>query len=763
MPFGQLSDIASLPAWSGGFAVFLAKATIILVAALVITRQMHRASAGARHLVWLVTLGTLLFVPALTAWAPLALRVLPAHAAASDIAVSQPAPASSRAESAIPRANNGATPASTMPASPMPASATTMSSTAPAPVPAVGRMRRAIESVSPVMSIGLTLWAAIALIIAGTLGWSAFAVRRIVRRASPLDDPAWRTPLLEVADRIGLDTPPRLLVSSDIKMPFACGVFGPAIVLPAECRAWSLDRRHSVLLHELAHVRRGDLIGHMLGRLVCALYWFHPLVWMAAKRLRSESERACDDLALSCGTRATDYAEHLLDIVTSVRTNATPVVALAMARRKEFEGRLLAILDPDLRHSTPSRRESVALMTALVLSASLVAAAAPAPRTTDMAAKPVAHGAHASPAREQLAQARQVPTPRAHDLAAAARPVSPLPPEAPKAVASRLAEPAPQAEPGNTATGQAAGPAAAPGSVNVGPGEASPASHSKDPDERVALLAKILRTDSSANLRRIAAWGLRDFSDETETGRASSRVSNRNFVFNMPATGAESPRALYVVDGVIINNSATASSIAADALANAVAHDTDAHVREMAAWALADYDHSAAVSSALGGALQHDRSEDVRATAAWALGNGGSSAAADALVAALSDSSLRVREHAAWALGNIDLRQAPTALIAMLRDPDEQSRNSAAWALYQIHDPASLPGLEAALRSAKDEETQIACLRAMAGMGDRAVDAIRGLLESSNPRIKAMAVRVLAGGEATGPWPRPRPEPRPFP
>jgi hypothetical protein len=48
-------------------------------------------------------------------------------------------------------------------------------------------------------------------------------------------------------------------------------------------------------------------------------------------------------------------------------------------------------------------------------------------------------------------------------------------------------------------------------------------------------------------------------------------------------------------------------------------------------------------------------------------------------------------------------------------------------------------------------------------MGDRAVDAIRGLLDSSNPRIKAMAVRVLAGGRATGPWPRPRPEPRPFP
>ena len=74
------------PSWSGNLAVLLAKATIILVAAVAITRQMHRASAGARHLVWLVTLGTLLFVPALTAWAPLALRILPPRTVATDVA-----------------------------------------------------------------------------------------------------------------------------------------------------------------------------------------------------------------------------------------------------------------------------------------------------------------------------------------------------------------------------------------------------------------------------------------------------------------------------------------------------------------------------------------------------------------------------------------------------------------------------------------------------------------------------------------------------
>src|SRR5204863_5436335 len=140
-------------------------------------------------------------------------------------------------------------------------------------------------------------------------------------------------------------------------------------------------------LHGLAPVRRHELVGHTLGRLACAVYWFHPLVWTAAKRLRAESERACDDLALACGARATDYAEHLLDIVTSVKRDATPSVALAMARRKEFEGRMLAILDPDLRHSSPSRKQSAALIGSLALISIVVGAAAPAPRQQPEAEK----------------------------------------------------------------------------------------------------------------------------------------------------------------------------------------------------------------------------------------------------------------------------------------------------------------------------------------------------------------------------------------
>jgi hypothetical protein len=73
-----LSQIAALPGWNTPMLLFLAKATLILIAALGITVAMQRGSAGARHIVWLATLAILLFVPAVTAWVPpLRLEILP--------------------------------------------------------------------------------------------------------------------------------------------------------------------------------------------------------------------------------------------------------------------------------------------------------------------------------------------------------------------------------------------------------------------------------------------------------------------------------------------------------------------------------------------------------------------------------------------------------------------------------------------------------------------------------------------------------------
>jgi len=752
-------NIASLLV-SGGqslnvpLVLLLIKATTILLAALGMTVAMQRASAGARHLVWLVTLGALLLIPALTAWGPLRLEVLPAADAVATPAVpatpATPAPSVKPAPEVV--ITNGS---STIVATGAPSAAPATSrvaSAAPSASSARGGLVASIRDAS-LWVVALTLWAVVALAIVVSLTWSTLVVRRLVRRSEPLDDQTWLTPLYEVSDRMGLDEPPRLLMSRDAKMPFACGLTTPTIVLPAECESWSHERRLAVLLHELAHVRRRDLLGHTLGRLVCAIYWFHPLAWTAARQLRAESERACDDLALSCGTRATDYAEHLLDIVTSVRREATPMVALAMARRKEFEGRMLAILDPELRHSTPSRTQSATLIGTLALLSIVVGAVVPAPasarpmtaqdgrrREARVEHETIAqHDSEADVTRDRAVEQRLE---RIDDRADQRAPHSQKSQRTQKSQGfqeSQLSQRSQQTtqvivqrqseqafENVVTSAVGAVVDKFVPKAIETGTNAASVALQNlikqgvqsgKQADERPALLARVLRSDTSASLRRVAAWGLNEY--------------------------AEDP-------------------VAVDALANAVRRDANESVREMAAWSLAGSERSTGAIDALAAALR-DASVSVRRTAAWSLGNIGDRRAAEPLVAALADANAEVRTRAVWALGNSNLREAPRQLVAMLSDKDAKVRELTAWALYEIEDPSSAPALQAALRTEQDKDIQLGYIRALAAMGDKSVDAIRPLLESSDARVKAMAVRALAGGHATGPWPHPWPQPRPSP
>ena len=706
-----VSDIFALPGWNGPMLLLLAKATLILVAALGITVAMQRGSAGARHLVWLATLAIVLLVPAVTAWVPpLRLEILPPVAQTFNEVASPAAPFSSTA-------------------SERKVEELSTSSPATSPAPAAIETNRGFMAKLDGISLAIAVWAAVALALAGWLGYGALAVRRIVRNAHPLDTQDWLTPLYEVADRLELDEPPQLLGSSEAKMPFACGFTKPTIVLPSDCDTWTADRRRAVLLHELAHVKRHDLVGHTLGRFACAIYWFHPLVWTAAKQLRNESERACDDLALSSGARASDYAEHLLDIVTSVRRDSTPAIALAMARRKEFEGRMLAILDPELRHSKPSRRQSAALIGSLAMIAIVVGAASPAPRTAE-AKTPIATQVSAVDpdfTPDDVEQEKGIDKPIDHEVKKSVDTSlensldRSLDKSVDKSVAKAVAEvtnPIVQTatreaiREGASSLGNSLGNIV--GAIISGKPEAAAAKT----DDRPVLLANILRTDSDPALRRTAAWGLSEYAD---------------------------------------------TRVGAEALAEALRKDSDASVREMSAWALADGNGNSIAVAALSAAIRGDANENVRATAVWALGQLGDHEATDVLIAALGDKSKRIRLRAAWAIGSLEPREAPKALVAGLRDPDPGVRELTAWALYQIEDPSTVPALNEALKGESVKDLQIAYIRALAAMGEKSVDAVRGLLTSSDPRIKSMAVRALAGGNAAGPWPWPWPEPRPYP
>jgi beta-lactamase regulating signal transducer with metallopeptidase domain/HEAT repeat protein len=545
------------------------------------------------------------------------------------------------------------------------------------------------------------LWILGAMVLLGRLAAGAWTVQRIVYRGRALEHPSWQRPLLEIADRLGLEDAPRLVQSDQIRMPFATGFPQAVIVLPAESTSWSTERRCAVLIHELAHVKRRDLAGHLVSRIACALYWFHPLVWTAARHLRAESERACDDLALVLGTRAAEYAEHLLDIVKEVRDERMPAVALAMAKPSEFEGRMLAILDPRRHRRGPGRVQAAWLIGTLASLALVIGALSPARR------------AMATP-EKSAGQSGLLATESGGDSPKTA--VSPKTGDSPNAAdrSSPAEDPKPAVEPTDTNSELAVEPS---NDEHARDKDADEATQEANATQRTQVLAKTLRTDPDAEVRRVAAWGLSNHAD---------------------------------------------NAIAIQALADALAREQDVDVREMATWALAE-SHSPAAATAIDAAMRRDKSARVRRTAAWAAGSVGLKSSVEGLTVLLTDADPNMREVAAWSIGNCEPEHAPPALIRLLGDPNRDVRLAAAWALHTIGDGTAADELEAAFRREKDPEVQRGLIRALGSMGDEAVPTLTRLVDSPDREVRAVAVTALAGGNAGGPWPWPRPDPRPYP
>jgi TonB family protein len=172
----------------------------------------------------------------------------------------------------------------------------------------------------------------------------------------------------------GVDRPVRLLESQHPTLLVTWGVRRPDIIVPAGARLWSADRVRVVLLHELAHIRRGDWLTQLLAEGLRAFYWFNPLVWIASKRLRQESEHACDDAVLSGGVDAPDYATHLLDLARAIRDDRGPFFpAPAMARPSSLERRFTAMLNADTNRGPLTRPARFATTIGISLVSVLVA------------------------------------------------------------------------------------------------------------------------------------------------------------------------------------------------------------------------------------------------------------------------------------------------------------------------------------------------------------------------------------------------------
>jgi len=299
----------------------IAKASIVFLGAALLSMLLRGASASTRHVVWLLAIVSAMALPFAAALVPrLEWPVLPeAGTSVRFLATAIPAVGAVYDRPGADRA-------------PL--------QTSPATWPRI---------LAVVWLLGVAVL--VLRILMGTI-----AVRRLARSANASPDQTWQALIIQLLSSLSISKPVRLLFSDAPVSPMTWGMRRHTILLPSGAMQWSGDRRRLVLAHELAHVKRNDGMVQVFIQMVCGIYWFNPLVWYAAHRVRIERERACDDQVLNLGAIAEDYADHLVQIVRGLHAGQSlSFAAVSMAQPSQLETRLVSILDSRARRRSLSR------------------------------------------------------------------------------------------------------------------------------------------------------------------------------------------------------------------------------------------------------------------------------------------------------------------------------------------------------------------------------------------------------------------------
>jgi beta-lactamase regulating signal transducer with metallopeptidase domain len=367
--------------WPASLELLFA-ATLVLLMAMAINLGLCRAAASVRHRVWALTMGGLLLLPLLC-------PLLPKSPIPWSIPITATRPVSltpKRIDESVVAAphQEGLSPeVVALPTvhrldqiPPRPSSASSPQVRATSADPRWGTAPTAETSSwnAPTLLVGsyrvlMLLWTLGTGLCLVAMARSLWAERRLAMSAFPLDDPSWQSLLDEIGGQLGVRRAVAVGVSQQSEVPLTIGWCRPKILLPPDCSHWTAAKRQVVLIHELSHVARHDVLWQVVAQLACTVYWFHPLAWLADRRLRVERELACDDAVLRFGGQPDQYATVLLEVAAAVcHRPPTCATAVAMACRNSVERRIRAILQPGLsRLPVGPRQGKLSLLGAISL------------------------------------------------------------------------------------------------------------------------------------------------------------------------------------------------------------------------------------------------------------------------------------------------------------------------------------------------------------------------------------------------------------
>ena len=291
-----------------------------------------------------------------------------------------------------------------------------------------------IDSAEPQSSPGtLELWSTERVLgLAWLLGSLLIAIRfltgtimvaRETQKASRPISREWNLLEGRIQDEMNIRRPATLHWGITRAVPYTWGIASPVICLPADADQWEAERLRMVLIHELSHVDRFDALTEMMSQIALIIFWFNPLLWLAVRRMRTEREHACDDRVLLSGVKPSIYVQELVTMMKSIGQDgvAPGFGAMAMARRSQFESRMLAVLNERTRRDRIGRgvlsvvAVSTAAMLFVIASVRPASAAFDPPsstRATAASARPVAAATWQQDDFDQLVEGCKRATPK---------------------------------------------------------------------------------------------------------------------------------------------------------------------------------------------------------------------------------------------------------------------------------------------------------------------------------------------------------------
>jgi len=372
-----------------------AKGTVLLLLAWLAVGLARRSSAALRHSIWCLAMVGLLLLP-VASWLLPTWQIPILHPeAATVVEASVPGPTRASLETGESPSIMG-NPQSPRTIKQLDVSRPMVDPSmveAPSVVPPVIESPLATQAIvePTAWSLSTVEWVALVVCAGWILGVILFGTLLLVglwrtvrmrNRSVVIDDGEWPGMLTELRQRLGLSRSVELREHAESVVPLTWGIWRPVVLVPQVAREWAEPMRRAVLLHELAHVQRGDVACQVLGRLTCVLYWFHPLSWFALRQLRQEREQACDDAVVQSGEKASDYAEQLLAVARLCCAPQGLSLGVAMAEGSSLERRVKSLFDSARSHGPLTRRVAIA---SLVIGGAILAGLAPIQPTASQA------------------------------------------------------------------------------------------------------------------------------------------------------------------------------------------------------------------------------------------------------------------------------------------------------------------------------------------------------------------------------------------